>query len=255
MNLRTSLITFTVLATGLAFAQGGGGGISTGSAGAYISGPQGPKGVPYSADVITETTRVLADGNRIHQESHGKQFRDSEGRTRSDTEFPMTASQETPIQLISINDPVQGVFISLDSRTKTATIHHFNQPATQTSAARTLPGNAVARTQTSVLSRVESRERLRPEDLGTMEMEGFTVKGTKYTRTIPAGKIGNERPITSVEEHWASPVLKIVLLNKHDDPQSGQRIMKLVNIQTTEPDPSLFQIPPDYTVKDDGAPK
>jgi hypothetical protein len=31
--------------------------------------------------------------------------------------------------------------------------------------------------------------------------------------------------------------------------------MELVNIQTTEPDASLFQVPPDYTVKDDGAPK
>jgi len=46
-----------------------------------------------------------------------------------------------------------------------------------------------------------------------------------------------------------------VLLEKHDDPQSGQRIMKLTNIQTNEPDPSLFQIPSDYTVKDDEAQK
>src|SRR5262245_22080987 len=131
MNLRTSLITFTILTTGLAFAQsGGGGGVAGGSAGAYISGPQGPKGVPFSADVISETTRVLADGNRIHQELHGKRYRDSEGRTRSDTELPMMGSQEVRYQHISIIDAVQGIFINLDSRTKTATIHHFNLPPT-----------------------------------------------------------------------------------------------------------------------------
>jgi hypothetical protein len=118
-----------------------------------------------------------------------------------------------------------------------------------------LSGNVAAGTQKSVPARGEPRERVRPEDLGTMEMEGFTVKGTKYTRTIPAGMIGNEQPITSVSETWMSPVLHTVLLQKHDDPQSGQRVMKLLNIQTTEPDPSLFQVPPDYTVKDDGASK
>ena len=255
MNLR-SLLVFVVLSTGFVLAQSGGGGISA-TAGAFIGGPRGPQGLPYSADVISETTRVLADGNRIHQEMHGKQFRDSEGRTRSETQFPMMASQEAPFQHISITDPVQGLFINLDPRTKAATIHHFNfnPPPTQASQTNTLSGNVAVRTQTSVPARAESRESVRPEDLGTTEMEGFTVKGTRYTNTIPAGQIGNEQPITSLQEIWLSPVLKIALLDKHDDPQSGQRITKLVNIRTTEPDPSLFQIPPDYTVKDDGAPK
>ena len=86
-----SLPVFIVLTTGLACAQiaASAGGIGVTTAGAFTSGFQGIKGVPYSADVITETTRVLADGNRIHQEMHGKQFRDSEGRTRTETEFQM----------------------------------------------------------------------------------------------------------------------------------------------------------------------
>jgi len=259
MNLR-SLLAFVLLTIGFVSAQsGGGGGVVTGSAGAFIAGPHGIKGVPYSADVISETTRVLADGNRIHQETRGKQFRDSEGRTRSEYELPMTVPQRTPIQHVSIVDPLQGISIRLDPGTKTAFIHHFNLPASvpapQAARPDTLPSNMAARTQTSVPARAESRERVRPEDLGTMEIEGITARGTRFAHTIPAGSIGNEQPITSVEENWASPVLKIVLLDKHDDPQSGQRIMKLVNIQTTEPDPSLFQIPPDYNVKDDGSPR
>jgi hypothetical protein len=254
MSLRRFL-AFLVLTTGLVWAQGSGGGVTTGTTGAFISGPRGPQGVPYSADVISELTRILADGNRIHQETHGKQFRDSEGRTRSETELPMMVPQQAPIQHISIVDPVQGVFINLDSRTKTATIHHMTLPATQAGQPNSLPGSPVARTQTAVPAHVESYEHLRPEDLGTMEIEGFTAKGTKYTHTIPAGRIGNEQPITSVQETWASPVLKIVLLNKHDDPQSGQRTMKLTNIRTAEPDPSLFQVPPDYTIKEDGSQK
>jgi hypothetical protein len=250
MKLR-SLLVFIVLTTGLAFAQiaANAGGVAVSTAGVFTGGFQGIKGVPYSADVITETTRVLADGNRIHQEIHGKQFRDSEGRTRTETEFQMPF-QEAPFQHIAIEDPVQGIFLSLDSRSKMAIIHHFGNAGGQTPRVPNPPATA-----TRPQARLRMLDQPRTEDLGTMEIEGFTVKGTRHTRTIPAGQIGNDQPITSVQETWMSPVLKTVLLNKHDDPQSGQRIMKLVNIQTTEPDPSLFQVPPDYTVKDDGAPR
>jgi len=255
MNLR-SLLLLVLLCTGFVSAQSGGGsGVVSGSAGAFFSGPRKLQGLPYSADVITENTRVLADGNRIHQEMHGKQFRDSEGRTRSETEFPLMPSQATPFQHISIDDPVQGIFINLDPRTKTATIRHFSLPATQANRTNVLSGRLVQRKQPATAEGAESRDRVHSEDLGTMEIEGFSTHGTKHIRTIPAGKIGNEQPITNVDEVWVSPVLKIVLLEKHDDPQSGQRIMKLTNIQTNEPDPSLFQIPSDYTVKDDEAQK
>ena len=40
------------------------------------------KGAPYSGKGVTETTQVLADGNRIHRTSGGMLYRDSEGRTR-----------------------------------------------------------------------------------------------------------------------------------------------------------------------------
>ena len=42
------------------------------------------KNAPYSADVITETTQALPDGNRIRQSNTVHVSRDSEGRTRSD---------------------------------------------------------------------------------------------------------------------------------------------------------------------------
>jgi hypothetical protein len=162
------LLAVLVLTTGFVWGQVGGG--ITSSAGAFTGGPPGLKGVPYSADVINETTRVLADGNRIHQETHGRQFRDSQGRTRSEIQFPMMPGPEIPFQNVSITDPVQGVFINLDSRSKTATIHHFNLPST-------LPGNAAAGSQASVSARVEDRETVRSEDLGTTEIEGFQRAG------------------------------------------------------------------------------
>ena len=39
-------------------------------------------GKPYSAEAVTESTQVLADGNRIVRKSTTRMYRDSEGRTR-----------------------------------------------------------------------------------------------------------------------------------------------------------------------------
>ena len=41
-------------------------------------------GAPYSAEAVTESTQVLADGNRINRKTTTRIYRDSEGRTRRD---------------------------------------------------------------------------------------------------------------------------------------------------------------------------
>ena len=86
------------------------------------------KGAPYSAEAITETTQVLADGNRIVNKTSSILYRDSEGRTRREqTLKPITTftPRAEPIQTIFINDPVSGVSYSLNTRTKVA---HKNVP-------------------------------------------------------------------------------------------------------------------------------
>jgi hypothetical protein len=88
------------------------------------------------------------------------------------------------------------------------------------------------------------------EDLGTMEIEGFTVKGVRMTTTTAAGVMGNDKPMTSTSERWFSDELKLDLVIKSSAPESGQHVRRLVNIRSGDPDPLLFQVPPDYTVKE-----
>src|ERR1700710_2329991 len=67
------------------------------------------KNAPYTADVITETTQALTDGNRIRQSSTVHVARDSEGRTRSEqslrTLSGLAPNANLP-QVVFINDPV-----------------------------------------------------------------------------------------------------------------------------------------------------
>jgi hypothetical protein len=81
-------------------------------------------------------------------------------------------------------------------------------------------------------------------------IEGVEAKGVKTTRTIPAGEIGNDRPIEIVFEQWHSEELGVDVLTKRSDPRAAETTYKLTNIQRTEPLPSLFQPPPDYEVQE-----
>jgi len=88
----------------------------------------------------------------------------------------------------------------------------------------------------------------RTEELGEQNIEGVSAKGTRTITTIPAGAIGNERPIETVYERWYSDELQMVVYSKHSDPRFGEQTYRLTNINRSEPDPSLFQVPQGYKV-------
>lgn len=88
------------------------------------------------------------------------------------------------------------------------------------------------------------------ENLGKQNIEGVEAEGTRTTVTIPAGEIGNERPIEIVSERWYSPELQLVVMTRHSDPRSGETTYKLTNINRAEPAKSLFEVPAGYTIKE-----
>ncbi len=98
-----------------------------------------------------------------------------------------------------------------------------------------------------------ARPQMLTEKVGTQTIEGVLVEGTRHTTTWPVGSQGNDRPITSATETWMSPELRVPILTRMNDPRSGEHTQKLINISRSEPSPSLFQPPPDYTVVDEKA--
>ena len=86
----------------------------------------------------------------------------------------------------------------------------------------------------------------RTEELGTQNIEGVDAEGTRTITTIPAGAIGNERPIEITYEKWYSGDLQLVVMSKHNDPRFGEQTYRLTNIIRSEPDPSLFTLPNGY---------
>ena len=233
------------------------------------------KGAPYSAETITETSQALADGNRITRKSSGLIYRDGEGRTRREHSLDAVGPWATgkTHKLISIEDPVAGVHWMLEPEARIARKITLKKGAggfgIATAGVRVGPPVRVEPSETFELPvppegageiRIERKIEARAapaadsktEQLGKRNIEGLICEGSKTTITIPAGQIGNERPIDIVAERWYSPELQTVVLTRRSDPRTGETTFRLASVRRGEPDRNLFEPPPDYTVKEDG---
>jgi hypothetical protein len=217
-------------------------------------------GAPFSASVSTQTTQTLADGNVIQHSTTGTFARDSQGRTRRDMTLPaigpFAASGETPPHMVEINDAVAGVHYLLDPSRKVAhkmeRRRHGKHGNITTSGPMPGPDDQTAGVTFAVQPGPNNRNEVTTTSLGTQTINGIEAQGTRYTRTIPAGQIGNSKPITIVTERWYSPDLQMVVMNKRTDPMTGDSVTQFTDIQRGEPDPALFQVPSGYTVKEGG---
>jgi hypothetical protein len=208
-------------------------------------------GAPFSATYSSQSTQVLADGNRIQHGSTGTIARDSQGRTRRDMTLPaigpFAASGQAAPHVVFIDDPVGGVHYVLHPENKSA-----NKMAPPRDGWHGNKSHEGAKGRDG--SRWKEREReLTTTSLGTQMINGVSAEGTRYTRTIPAGEVGNEKAITIVTEKWFSPDLQTVVMTKRTDPFRGDTVSQLTNIQRQEPAATIFQVPADYAVQEGGS--
>jgi len=211
------------------------------------------KGAPFSATATSETTSTLQDGSVIHRTSQVSMYRDSQGRSRHEATFtgfgPLTASG-TPKKMVMISDPVAGVHIMLDDEQKVAhqsalRVHGGNSANAQSAPA--FEGKMQERMQ-----KEEAAGLLKTESLGTQTINGIVTEGTRATRIIPAGQIGNEKALQVVSERWYSADLQIVLKSTRTDPRTGTTTYTVTSIQRTEPAATLFAVPAGYSVQAGG---
>lgn len=237
------------------------------------------KGAPYSALATTEMTQQLSDGNQINHKATSNVYRDSQGRTRREEDFGgvvlLTINGKQSHSVVFISDPVSGSDYILEPENKIArkmpslpadgvtTARFFGTAGggaavhVSGSGSSGMQVSAVKGVRVSGSPDVESvqiaenpDEQVSPESLGQQTIEGVVADGKRITRTIPAGAMGNQRPITTVTEEWVSRDLQVVVLSTTKDPRMGETTYRLTNIQRVEPSATLFSVPTDYTVRD-----
>ncbi len=237
---------------------------------------------PFSADAVTTVTQTLADGTKIEQRTTAKWYRDASGRVRREQtvigldRLSPTGTPQTNITFDSVpGDPAP---YTLDPANRTARRgpRGVQWLALGSGSYVISNGGGVYRMQggdanidlNSVFIRsarpyersivragvqtapVPSDLKPTEEQLGTRQVEGVKATGRRWTTTIPAGRIGNDRAIQIVEEQWDAPELNMVVLSRFSDPRTGVVEYRLTNINRSEPRADLFTVPPDYKVVD-----
>ena len=207
------------------------------------------RGLPYSAQRVTESVKVLADGNRIVRRHTEKLYRDSDGRTREESEW-----KGKP--LVQIQDPVAGMSYRLYPDTKTGYRMAIAAPAATSGAAVTgstaaaAGATRVAEQLSPALAAGTAAATTQTRSLGTKQIDGMSAEGTQATMTTPTGAIGNVQPMVSTTETWTARDLRVPILLKTDDPFMGESVTRLQDISRLEPPTALFTVPADYTVRD-----
>jgi hypothetical protein len=243
----------------------------------------GITGAPYSAEELDESVQTLADGTHIRHSMPGaKTYRDSMGRTRTERQpfrngrSGVRNEPASPI-VVEIDDPAGHVRYVFDLDDPVA--HRQEMPGDEArgdspearviqpligastgatgTAFKGVSGTAPAARCPDTAPAAKPRRdddkfpHTTSEDLGTQIIEGIPADGRRQTTVWPVDSIGNDRPITTTSETWFSPDIKQIILSKSDDPRSGEHTHKLMDVSRAEPDPSLFEPPPGYTVKDE----
>lgn len=255
---------------------GGGGAVAFG--GSMVASYLKPiTGAPYSAQIVTETVQPFADGNSITHTSTSSVYRDSQGRTRREQNINIVGPSQvsgSPIQFITIDDPVAGVHYTLNPNkmiaTEITTSGTTSTTASGTFVKKVIPsdGSNVSITYfssgdevtfagrggtVSVAPGTVSADNVTTESLGAETMQGLSCLGTRVTRTIPAGQIGNAQPILIITDKWYSQDLQIEVKMVHSDPRTGTTTTTLTNLSRNEPNPSLFAVPSGYTINTPGS--
>jgi hypothetical protein len=256
----------------------GGGGGSVAFSTTIVSDRKTVTGAPYSAQVVTESVQPFADGNAITHTSTSSVWRDLQGRTRREQNINVIGPSQTSgaaIQFITIDDPVAGVHYTLNPNKMIAT--QIMTGGTMSGASgEVLPkktisgdggnvsityfssGEGVAAAggrggSISIVPDEFSTTNVTTESLGADTMQGLSVLGTRVTRTIPAGQIGNAQPILIITDKWYSQDLQIEVKTVHSDPRTGTTTTTVTNLSRNEPNPSLFAVPPGYTITTGGS--
>jgi len=193
---------------------------------------------PFSATTEMDNTQSLADGTTVTTKTMTTIARDSHGRTHNENRYYLMPSDngQGRIRDITIFDPT--------TRTRTTLM-----PGTQVALVSVLPP---VQPRTALPS---TRPRGQREDLGQSMIDGWAVHGYRQTRTIPEGAVGNDRPIEVTDEYWYSDELHMNITLKHTDPQHGTQVVRLTKISREEPDEKMFEVPTEYTVKNESVPQ
>lgn len=204
--------------------------------------------LPYSIEKNIKTVLPSPNGAQVATQVPFLMYRDSQGRRRIESFLFAGQYGAEGLKIVEIRDWVGQYEYTLDTVNHVA--HRMKLPAS-------LAVNKLARTRTDNPAAPQSnpRQSVTVESLGAQIIDGFVAEGRRSTTTVPAGVMGNDQPLVSVDETWTCSTLEPGIVRADSRDLTGtETIQSLVNVSHTEPNAALFQVPPDYKIVDEDGP-
>ncbi len=198
-------------------------------------------GRPYSAMQVSSTKQQLVNGTNVIHKGHHFVARDTFGRVRVEMRLPKAADDQPETMAVYVIDPGAHSFttwITGPDANKSATVAKIPEKSRMS---KPVPTQASEDNSPQPI--------VTKEYLGTDILHGLPVSVIKTTTIVPAGRSGNDAPITKIHEVWTSSDMKLVMKEQWVDPRSGERTVSLEKFSRASPDPALFNPPGDYTVE------
>ncbi len=195
------------------------------------------KGAPFSANEV-ELQNAKPNVRSVIPMKTIAVYRDSAGRTRIEVSVPPDPAGNPNIV---IDDPVANVTYMIDEKHKFARRLMWPTP-------RQIPSvgddqKSIEKPVTPIFSKMRNvNVQTASESLGSQLIEGLVAEGKRVTSESPQNSSGCEK---SIVENWYSPDLWMTLVQKRSNCLEDSST-HLENIQRSEPDPRLFQVPADY---------
>jgi hypothetical protein len=183
--------------------------------------------------------------------------RDSQGRVRIEgsagkykTKSPDSEQREVERHVIWICDPVSQNSFRLDNVDKTATVQAPRSRSPHLPPQRTPGFEAQQSFCTRLFAMRKAMRNARTEDLGHKLISGYNAVGLRDWH-VPLLPGAEAKLPTSFSDMWCSDDLGALIQQARvsvspSGPHSSETTLQ--NIDRREPDPQLFQIPPDYTI-------
>jgi hypothetical protein len=212
---------------------------------------------PFTATAKTEYEQRLPDGNVLRGVTIDHVARDSSGKTRNETVVGCERGEDGQLHArvnVNVFDPAAratttwSITSGLDDPKSPKTAYVFHMPAPAIPAKR--PTAEELEKRRKLMQSQQPHEQVKTEKLGTMNVNGIFAEGTRTTRTIPAGEEGNDLPLELVTEGWTSSEFATRIEVIDYDPRRGRATYRLQDINLGQPDPSLFEPPPDYKIEE-----
>lgn len=216
------------------------------------------RAMPYSGIWVTKHVTKFPDGQIVQDQNTDKVWRDSDGRTRSDTTW--TRYNGVVATVCKIEDPVgkvRYIWRIEPGRKTVVTETHFtfakyqvteiwpNPPAFPSGPP---PGVAIVvlRPQQPIANADPNAQKLGPKYLN-----GVLAEGTRTVEPLPPhqGNNQSDRTLYRIDEIWFAPSLNIYIKTYLDDGLGSTEDSELKDIDPSEPDPSVFLPPTDLPIR------